>query len=967
MSDRQALRQTRLELAPFFGNHPGAQIMIKLFIEPTGTFDASINESNPANLTAVPHALAAMKAESYTDKDPRMSNNDVHWQFTDFWIQTGLFHKEIDPATGTGAITTTDFGGLLRQVLNYLGQGANNDEIFGASSQTRRASGYTYYTTYGYAAAALNQAGADTNQFKKILTTIVGNTYGQQQYSGRPEYNVQRSIENIVRGSANNPGSGLLNQLLISPEISKRISDLQARLSPQQQGTFQDNVRRVLERNITDILNRYANQVRTRLPAGTAVGTAQALVSDIEADKLKDDLVKGLENSLNEVAGSGIAQVPGQGALAGPKAQQMTQAILGGWNNLSNEAKNFYKKYLDVLRYDSMSGLWNKVSLDQVGGVNPNDLANYRVNLTKIMMGREAPAFVRLIPKWSKGLLGNIWYTDASGQHVMLDTSRWQENDGATPGNGGANIFKNLYVAAYKGEASVDVEGASPVPISLPKAFSGQGGVVGFGTGASPSYAGPSAPYFSFNVDQFTRKRFFDIQKELKQPPVVKGPVLSMTDKNIWQVDQQGRLFMNENGNTIYYGANDPATVQRLRSQFKCYSTLVKADPTTCNKYVNQCLLSNDTDSLKVCAEIWKQKDFYDVSKEEIKNMHPLVAVRTLQKFGFRVHKVSDAMAGITIKKFEDVDHWIKHVLQKQPQFQTQIQSQTPGDNKTIQAIVESNENLLNYLRLIVEYVNANPAILNGKEMSVKTTEGVGRVEQSELARRYNIPMLKEPKGSGASFHDYSMLRSHMESGFTAQSRRRPGLSLSLGGPLYRSPITESSVGFSIPYQMGGASPDITSFLRKREGGMVTGADALGSMITGTILDLKTMNKEIDKEDITKITMKIDTMKKLEDELIKTEIYLEEYKYLMELFKNYKSEMLTMATIQQLVDKQKDLVSKQMDGETAMVKILGSLQGLLTGRCCEEFIECKDDYQPATVGFSDCPGPIQVPKVQPCI
>jgi len=159
-------------------------------------------------------------------------------------------------------------------------------------------------------------------------------------------------------------------------------------------------------------------------------------------------------------------------------------------------------------------------------------------------------------------------------------------------------------------------------------------------------------------------------------------------------------------------------------------------------------LLKNDTESLKVCAEMWKRQDFYAVSKEEIKNMHPLVAVRTLQKFGFRIQRVEDSELKMLVKKFETVDHWMQHVLAKT------WGQEKHGQASTLQSTIENNENLLNYLRLLVEYVNSNLAIMNGKEFVGRSSEAAGRVARSELAMKLCIPMIKEPKGANASFYD---------------------------------------------------------------------------------------------------------------------------------------------------------------------------------------------------------------------
>jgi len=278
---------------------------------------------------------------------------------------------------------------------------------------------------------------------------------------------------------------------------------------------------------------------------------------------------------------------------------------------------------------------------------------------------------------------------------------------------------------------------------------------------------------------------------------------------------------------------------------------------------------------------------------------------------------------------------------------------------------------------------------MNGREFVGKTSEAVGMFESSELATKLHIPMIKEPKESMASFYDYSMLRSHMESGPFGQTFRRRSMPSafnpmkvaatnsftpsfaspfsSFGGPTLNSPFS-GSMGIPFQFGAGGSSPDIYCYKRRKEQGVVSGAEALFGLIRVTIEELKAMGKIIDQEDIKNMRKKVENMKVLEDELMKAETYLEEYKYLMELFRDYSSETLTLDTIRGLVEKKKDLLSKQNTEETTLVQILGSLQGLKHGNC-EDFVNDDCEYQPATINLTQLPPPKQpdcIPKQKIC-
>jgi hypothetical protein len=973
MSDRQVIRQTRQEIAPFFGSHGGAELFTKLFIENAPGYSRSINEGDPASIANFQHSFNLMKAEDYNRKEPGMSNNDVHWDFTDFIINSALFLRSIDQPTGRGAVNPEE----LRTTINQ--QFTNPTNCQGDQGFCKVSPGETIFgvdnprTLFSQAKANLNldQSANNNSNIKKLLTLMVGlllqngNGSNNVPVTAFPDV-LQRAINAVVTGD--NYNNGIVSYLVQNPEINRKFDQYMGRLQPgETSAAFKANLRSAFTGALSSKLVQEVTGLLSRIQGKNGITAARDLITDATTDQLARSLEDAIIDAVNGVYSRNVAASPNMG---GSNLSNLVNSVYGKWSNLSDESRNFYKRFFSLMRYNTSTNQWEAVPESEYGRpMDQRSSQNYRVNLTKGTLFQEAPAFVNLIPKFSKkqNLFNDIWYTNSQGRHVKISTAGWQEDD-SNP-TGAQNFFKNLFVAVYVNRDTVPVLGAQPnnqVAVDYPKTW---------------DTSKMSAMMFDINVDQFVRKRLFKIQQELKQPPIVKGPVISLTDKNIWKVDEQGRLYLDDPSGRVYYGENDPGSMKVLKTNFKCFSTYAKTEGDDCVKYINQCLLRNDTESLKVCAEMWKQKDFYTVAKEEIKNMHPLVAVRTLQKFGFRVHKVEDPELKMLIKKFETVDHWVKHVLTKTWGQQT---VQTGTTTESLQSIIENNENILNYLRLLVEYVNSNPQIMNGKEYAGKTAEAVGRLERSELAIKLSIPMIKEPRGPMSTFYDYSMLKSHLESGFLSQTlRRKPTTtffnpygsssvtnnSLSpLGGPVFRSPFSESTYGFGIPFQLGGVYPDINTYFRRKDQGIVSGPEALGSLITVTINDLKNMGKTIDDDDITGIKKKVDNMVTLERELVKTEMYLEEYKYLTELFRNYKSEILTLDTIKGLVEKQKDLLSKQTNEENTLVKILGSLHELKQGKC-EDFINDDCEYEQATINLTQLPPPKQpdcVPKQKIC-
>ncbi len=109
--------------------------------------------------------------------------------------------------------------------------------------------------------------------------------------------------------------------------------------------------------------------------------------------------------------------------------------------------------------------------------------------------------------------------------------------------------------------------------------------------------------------------------------------------------------------------------------------------------------------------------DFFEVSKEEIKNMHPLIALRTLQKFGFRQYRKMDTVANRELNKIERVDHWLKNYV---------AEHYAKND---VRNAISGNKNLLIYLDLIAQYVNSSSCV------SILNPEYSGKTEQDEFAK----------------------------------------------------------------------------------------------------------------------------------------------------------------------------------------------------------------------------------------
>ena len=589
------------------------------------------------------------------------------------------------------------------------------------------------------------------------------------------------------------------------------------------------------------------------------------------------------------------------------------------WKQLSPEAQSFYKSNLNFMKRIGTN--WDVIPDAEMGTPIPDaQTMSYRVNLKKVTLINECPVFFNFIPKLADGLFDKVWYTDAAQGKQSIPHATW------APGGAGApteNFLKTVYCQVFRGNAAAAL-GA-------------------FGMANLPNAWTPKInAFFNINVDRLIRRRLYRLQQLLSgksQAEVSKGPFISLADKNVWYRTPDGRLYTNTDKGQVFYDEESVENARVLTSNFKCYSTLLQGTQDECKKYMYQCLLNANSDEISDCLQYWNRKDFYTVSVSEIKSMHPLVALRTLQKFGFREHDVHDNECGRKLRKVETKEHWVKNYMS------TKFNGKVDGAGKKVEEIISQNDKLLDYLQLLVEYVNANPAILN-KDYSGKTSESQGVVNTSDLAQRLGLRMQMLPAGSYRGLSDYSRLKSMITS---FHSKPRMGMSMGMGqgypsytGPVYNSPYATQQLGVGLPFQLGGNdSAEMGQYLKRIDQRKITGPEALVALINGTLDELKQSGKTLDERDRTEIAKKADVLVQTEKELIKAGIYLEEYDKQVKLFGDYTPEMLSLDSMQKLVEKRENLYKRQESEETNLLRILGKLQGELQKK--KEFVEENDE------------------------
>ena len=419
--------------------------------------------------------------------------------------------------------------------------------------------------------------------------------------------------------------------------------------------------------------------------------------------------------------------------------------------------------------------------------------------------------------------------------------------------------------------------------------------------------------------ERIVHKRLVGLKKKSENYPVYHPveDVISVADKNIWKYEGD-RLYRVEPGTNkkIFFGDNDELTRASFNNIDNCRGTFVTNKQTDCDKHVYECLFDEENpDSLKNCwiatGDNGITNDFYNKAKKDISSMHPLVALRTLQRFGFRTSLKYDTDAHMDLNKVESVDHWKHNYLNKK----------FPNEADT----VKNNENLLKYLDLVVQYVNANPALLN-KHFNGNTLESAGKSLQSSYAKALN---LQENVPKSGAINEMFRFNGYL-------ANRMPPTIL-------RSPYGGSTVALSAVPRGFNSLGGLPMAFGQQYGGanvpQLQGAALVQNVIAIALNTMKHFNKSLDSESHKRLMDKINNMQKVERELNHTIEYLSEYSTLLELFGDYTGTTLNERTVEELVSRYNRLMQKHSTEEQSMMTVLTALHKLSAGQETDAFSE----------------------------
>lgn len=324
--------------------------------------------------------------------------------------------------------------------------------------------------------------------------------------------------------------------------------------------------------------------------------------------------------------------------------------VYNRWNTLSNEARAFYRQHM-LLFEQTSSGEWIALETPENRRA-PN--SNLRLNLLKAPNADGTPDKTRTVfgaslPRVKKGFTTVYGgFRDANGledlYHVVLRT-------------GGAGSVLETVSAS-----------ASAITIT------------------PENRATKEKKKFNLNTQVYVT----GVINCLKDSKSVVGSdvekILSMYDGQLYSRDSYGRLLRKDKEGKLAEVKYEDATC----------GGLVLGEKTPAGECVEviSCLLDSSRD-LDTCLNTLRNRNMFDVAQEELKKVHPSVALKLFEKFGVRLVE-SDLKAG----------------RGKVPQtFESWKNSVPLADS--VKSVLFSNTQLMDYLRGVISIFRQNPLALD--------------------------------------------------------------------------------------------------------------------------------------------------------------------------------------------------------------------------------------------------------------
>jgi hypothetical protein len=370
---------------------------------------------------------------------------------------------------------------------------------------------------------------------------------------------------------------------------------------------------------------------------------------------------------------------------------------------------------------------------------------------------------------------------------------------------------------------------------------------------------------------------------------------------------KDGKLYtFDSNGNEKHIDVTSAAYRELSNDSSKCLDTGFKQSTTpgeTCADYLQDCLQGKGVEK---CKAFLQNQDFWKITQDEVNNMLPVNAVKTLTSFGFGFYSIYDDNAGRKFQKVYDVNKWIENLANKAKT------GTSPGLSVADVENITKNLKLTGYLGMLVDKINSNPAILNDDYVGPNNINQINSqsfdttLSKIGLKPRYAVQTLSI--GDITKFHN-AVTQDHQ---YIKALFRIPGVGASIFNSRMFSPMT------------GGSSDLLDTFEERLSDKTKYISHIISEHHVSLNKRLERFGKKIDTNDQKKISDLIDNLAESESKLYKASLYAEKYAQLLELHgTDDNTSVLTYDHLKEFVDhrnKYFDRVSKKQLDLLSIIK-----------------------------------------------
>lgn len=740
-----------------------------------------------------------MLARNYNNKTG-INDEDIHHEFIDFIVNTALLHKKFDEPKGIHPTLLKVKNSCLETASNHMNSNNKFEDYVN--------------TVYDI----LRSMRTDAPQQPELIEFKLNNQSINNQLT-----NLANEWINILTSDS----TTATNAQMLFDKAGTNISSVKE--------TYKKNIQNNFVNTMKDLALEISRLLGWNNTSQIDNNPNQSLLFNLKQNQnLKNDLERNFCNGAFSALKAAIGTaglIPYTTFNNNNNSHNFCQHILTNWRDLDPQARLFYRENIAIfqkLKSDQW-GTNNLLSDDRfmeklaLGGIKACDEDSLRMNLLKAksVKGDELVKFAHTLPFIPVEKLGNLWYTDNNGRINKVQKGSYN-----------SDVLKQIYQQVYLDNKTVDL--GRGVSINL-----------------SNQLPNDQLNGWSHNLTRVVKSIIGHTKNsDYQKPSGSLEELLDLDTNTVWHSDGEQLFRLEQNGKKVLYN-------EYFKNGYNCGNTLAlnaknPGDSAKCEQIAN-CILYNP-ENLASCLDKHSSSEMFKVAQKELRDkMDPFVAKKLLQVFHVGITKtnmIDRNRNNLEIIQPITFNQWMEHCVNNQNYLPKKWTQEFRDD-------LRKNTHLLNYVKGVIDFVRANPAILNPDRF---TTEGVTEDEtirmlnNTDREKPYSIGEYRWPyevEGSDALKYTVGLLANTSNSIFTpVPNTLRSGIA----GVLVGDGIMVGGSGLNT--MAGGAAISNDSLNERRT------INELGIYLNSLLNDLHKSGLSFTPEDERKIT---DYCKKLVD------------------------------------------------------------------------------------------------------